>query len=33
MGKPKMAIVNSSSNRTICFGHLDDIAKKMTKAI
>jgi dihydroxy-acid dehydratase len=33
MDKPKIAIVNSSSNLAICFSHLDDIAKKMTEAI
>ncbi len=31
--KPKIAIVNSSSNLAICFSHLDAIAKKMTEAI
>ena len=33
MTKPKIAIVNSSSNLAVCFSHLDDIAKKMTEAI
>lgn len=33
MDKPKIAIVNSSSNLAICFSHLDAIARKMTEAI
>lgn len=33
MKKPKIAIVNSSSNLAICFSHLDEIAKKMTEVI
>jgi dihydroxy-acid dehydratase len=33
MKRPKIAIVNSSSNLAICFSHLDDIAKKMKEAI
>ena len=33
MEKPKIAIVNSSSDLAICFSHLDDIAKKMKEAI
>ena len=33
MRRPKIAIINSSSNMAICFSHLDDIAKKMTAAI
>ena len=33
MKRPKIAIVNSSSNLAVCFSHLDDIAKKMREAI
>lgn len=33
MEKPKIAIVNSSSNLAVCFSHLDDIAKKLSTAI
>jgi dihydroxy-acid dehydratase len=33
MEKPKIAIVNSSSNLAICFSHLDEIAKKMRDEI
>ncbi|HEY3423851.1 MAG TPA: dihydroxy-acid dehydratase [Negativicutes bacterium] len=33
MEKPKIAIVNSSSNLAVCFSHLDDIAKKLSDAI
>lgn len=33
MQKPKIAIVNSSSDIAVCFSHLDDIAKKMKEAI
>lgn len=33
MQKPKIAIVNSSSDLAICFSHLDDIARKMKEAI
>lgn len=31
--KPKIAIVNSSSDIAVCFSHLDEIAKKMKDAI
>ena len=33
MEKPKIAIINSSSDVAICFSHLDEIAKKMREAI
>lgn len=33
MEKPKIAIVNSSSDLAICFSHLDEIARKMKDAI
>ena len=33
MLKPKIAIINSSSDMAVCFSHLDDIAKKMKDAI
>jgi dihydroxy-acid dehydratase len=33
MEKPKIAIVNSSSDIAVCFSHLDEIAKKMREAI
>jgi dihydroxy-acid dehydratase len=33
MEKPKIAIVNSSSDVAICFSHLDEIARKMREAI
>lgn len=33
MEKPKIAVVNSSSDLAICFSHLDDIAKRMKEAI
>ncbi len=33
MEKPKIAIINSSSDVAICFSHLDEIARKMREAI
>lgn len=33
MEKPKIAIVNSSSELAVCFSHLDEIAKKMKEAV
>jgi len=33
MEKPKIAVVNSSSDLAICFSHLDEIARKMKDAI
>lgn len=33
MKKPKIAVVNSSSELAVCFSHLDEIAKKMKEAI
>jgi dihydroxy-acid dehydratase len=33
MEKPKIAVVNSSSDLAVCFSHLDEIAKKMEEAI
>ncbi|MDF2873748.1 MAG: dihydroxy-acid dehydratase [Sporomusa sp.] len=33
MARPKIAIVNSSSNLAVCFSHLDEIAKRMRDAI
>ncbi|HUZ37635.1 MAG TPA: dihydroxy-acid dehydratase [Streptosporangiaceae bacterium] len=33
MGKPKIAIVNSSSQLAICFSHLDEIARRAKRAI
>ena len=31
--KPKIAIVNSSSKLSVCYAHLDDVAKAVEKAI
>jgi dihydroxy-acid dehydratase len=31
--KPKIAVVNSSSDLAICYSHLDGIAKRMKEAI
>ena len=33
MEKPKIAVVNSSSEIAVCFSHLDEIAKKAKDAI
>ncbi|MBX5436692.1 MAG: dihydroxy-acid dehydratase [Alicyclobacillaceae bacterium] len=33
MEKPKIAVVNSSSELAVCFSHLDEIARKMKEAI
>lgn len=33
MAKPKIAVVNSSSDLAICYSHLDDIAKRVKEAI
>ena len=33
LDKPKIAIVNSSSDLAICYSHLDDIARRMKQAI
>ena len=33
MEKPKIAVVNSSSEIAVCFSHLDEIAKKTKDAI
>lgn len=33
LGKPKIAVVNSSSDLAICYSHLDDIARRAKDAI
>ncbi len=33
MAKPKVAIVNSSSQLAICFSHLDEIARRARRAV
>jgi dihydroxy-acid dehydratase len=33
MEKPKIAVVNSSSNLSVCFRHLDDVAAQVKRAI
>ena len=33
MTKPKIAIVNSSSQLAICFSHLDEIARRARRAV